>query len=89
MIIPMIQLPDIRISDELERKFKSLVEIIEEPNETWEPVLKKESIVIVKTYKPGIEAVFVKGYADINSPKEILFEAIYNEEFRKNWDKVL
>jgi len=43
----------------------------------------------VKTFKPGNEAVFVKGYGDVNSPKEILFEAIYNEDFRKKWDKVL
>lgn len=81
--------PDLRYSDELENKFKQFLEIINEPIETWEPVLQKPGLVIVKTFKTGNSAVFVKGYVDIESTKEILFKAIYDQEFRVYWDKVL
>lgn len=42
-----------------------MIDIINEPVETWDIVLKKENILIYKTFKPGNEAVFVKGYGDI------------------------
>lgn len=43
----------------------------------------------MKTFKTGNSAVFVKGYTDIETTKEILFKAIYDQEFRVYWDKVL
>lgn len=67
-----------------------LIDLIEEPIEDWEVVLKKENIIIYRTFKPGNPAVFVKGHADLpNVKKEILFKAIAEEEYRKKWDKVL
>lgn len=33
--------------------------------ETWEQVLKKDNLIIVKTFKNKSDAVFVKGYTDL------------------------
>ena len=45
-----------------------------EPVDNWDLVFKKENILIHKTFKPGHEAVFVKGYGDIPGvDKEVVF----------------
>jgi len=67
-----------------------LINLMKEPIEDWEVVLKKENLIIYRTFKAGNPAVFVKGHADlIGVKKDILFKAISNEEYRKKWDKIL
>lgn len=71
-------------------KFQMMVDIIGEPVDTWEVVLRKDGIFIYKTYKAGNSAVFVKGYGDIAGVnKETLFTAIYDSAVRTKWDKIL
>lgn len=43
-----------------------------------------------KRFKPGNNAVFVKGYGDIpDVSKEYVFKAIYDYSVRIQWDKIL
>lgn len=47
-------------------------------------------MAIYKTFKPGNNAVFVKGYGDIpDVSKEYVFKAIYDYSVRIQWDKIL
>ncbi|CAD8154893.1 unnamed protein product [Paramecium pentaurelia] len=79
-----------QLSAELEEKFKLLVGLIEEPIEGWEIILKKENLIIYKTFKPGNPAVFVKGHSDLQGISiDILLKAIHNEKYRQKWDKIL
>ncbi|CAD8068534.1 unnamed protein product [Paramecium sonneborni] len=79
-----------QLSAELEEKFKLLVGLIEEPIEGWEIILKKENLIIYKTFKPGNPAVFVKGHSDlIGISIDVLLKAIHNEKYRQKWDKIL
>ena len=67
-----------------------MINLVNEPIDTWEVVLKKEGVLIYKTYKPGNAAVFVKGHCDIpDVDKETLYQAIYNLDLRTKWDKLL
>ncbi|CAD8163996.1 unnamed protein product [Paramecium pentaurelia] len=79
-----------QLSAELEEKFKLLVDLIEEPIDGWEIILKKENLIIYKTFKPGNPAVFVKGHSDlIGITIDVLLKAIHNEKYRQKWDKIL
>lgn len=65
------------LSDELENKFKMMIDIVNEPIDSWDVVLKKENILIYKTFKFGNNAVFIKGYGDIPGvDKEIVFQVL-------------
>lgn len=67
-----------------------MVNILNEPIDGWEIILKKENLIIYKTFKPGNPAVFVKGHSDLHGINlEILLKAIHNEKYRQKWDKVL
>lgn len=67
----------------MEEKFKLLVDLIEEPIDGWEIILKKENLIIYKTFKPGNPAVFVKGHSDLMGISiDILLKAIHNEKYR-------
>ncbi|CAD8148626.1 unnamed protein product [Paramecium octaurelia] len=79
-----------QLSAELEEKFNLLVGLIEEPIDGWEIILKKENLIIYKTFKPGNPAVFVKGHSDLQGISiDILLKAIHNEKYRQKWDKIL
>ncbi|CAD8089429.1 unnamed protein product [Paramecium sonneborni] len=79
-----------QLSAELEEKFKLLVDLIDEPIEGWEIILKKENLIIYKTFKPGNPAVFVKGHSDLAGISiDVLLKAIHNEKYRQKWDKIL
>ena len=46
--------------------------------------------MIYKTFKPGNEAVFVKGYGDLPGvDKDTAFQCIYDQKLRTQWDKLL
>jgi hypothetical protein len=67
----------------LEEKFKTLVEIIFEPTDNWEIILKKDNLIIYKTYKPGNPACYVKGYGDLHGISlDVLLKAIHDEKYR-------
>jgi hypothetical protein len=56
-----------------------MVEIINEPTDGWDLVVKKDNIVIYKTFKNGNDTVFVKGEGVIfGINKEALYSVIFN-----------
>lgn len=72
------------------QKFQKLVDFHNEPTDAWEQVTKKDDIYIYKTMKPGQGSVFIKGSALIPGvPKEVVFQATYQAEFRQSWDKIM
>jgi hypothetical protein len=56
-----------------------MIDIINEPTDKWDVVLKKENILIYKTFKPGNEAVFVKGYGDIPDVSKETVYKVFND----------
>ena len=75
-----------------------MVDLINEPIDAWDIVLRKENILIYKTFKPGNEAVFVKGYGEIPEVDKdtvfdvlfkIIFKALHQVNLRTKWDKLL
>lgn len=71
-------------------KFQIFLDYYHEPVDTWEQVIKKDEIFIYKAMKPGCGSVFIKGYAYIDkADKDLVFNAVYNKEFRTKWDKIM
>jgi hypothetical protein len=54
-----------------------MVDIINEPTDSWDLVVRKDNIVIYKTFKNGNDTVFVKGEGLIfGINKETLYSVI-------------
>ncbi|CAD8114368.1 unnamed protein product [Paramecium primaurelia] len=80
----------VQYSEETTKKFELFLKFYEESTDSWECVTTKDDIYIYKSMKPGCGSVFLKGHSFIYShDKQVVFNAVYQKEFRTKWDKIM